>query len=286
MHTITIANSTPVLHNSMVRIEAWQINSDISENSHLRFNRVCNQLDKVSKCDFLVLPELWAEGAFNLGEARDHSQDFELDTLFQIAALKKMWIWTGTFLTNDDKKVKNRGFLVSPSGELILHYDKNKIFTISGNEGKIVSGGAEIPLILINNFRTAFLTCFDLRFSNIFEELASHGVELIVISAAWPLSRIDQWKILLAARAVECQAFVLGCNGEGIQLQETLGGETMMFDPNGVKVKKLPESRNNRMIYHVDRELLIESRQRFPFQQFRQTDRPDGNSPRVREYLE
>jgi len=239
----------------------------------------------MSKCEFLVLPELWAEGAFNLGEVRDYSQDFELDKLCQIAALKKMWIWTGTFLINDEKKVRNRGFLVSPSGELILHYDKNKIFTISGNEGKIVSGGAEIPLICINNFRTAFLTCFDLRFSNIFEELASHGVELIIISAAWPLSRINQWKILLAARSVECQAFVLGCNGEGTQIQETLGGESMLFDPNGARVNELPESIHERRIYQLDRELLIDSRQKFPFQLFKQTDQTDDNFPRVREYL-
>ncbi len=268
----------------MVLIQAWQINSDLSENSHLRFDRVCNQLESISACDFLVLPELWAEGAFNLGDIKDQTQNFELNKLFQLAALKQMWIWTGTFLTDDDTKVKNRGFLINPNGELVLHYDKNKIFTISGNEGKFVSSGVEIPLVKINNFRTAFLTCFDLRFSDIFEELASHGVELIVISAAWPLSRIDHWKILLAARAVECQSFVLGCNGEGIQMQETLGGQTSLFDPNGVKVQEVAGSTIEKRLYEIDMEILTESRTRFPFQQFRRTDRGDKNFLRVREY--
>jgi omega-amidase len=267
-----------------VRIEAWQVTSEVSENPHVRFDRVCKELMKFTDCEFLVLPELWAEGAFNLTDTRDDSPEFDLTRLFEIAISKKIWIWTGTFLIKDQGSIKNRGFLIAPNGKPVLRYDKCKVFSISGNEGNFVSSGDHIPVISLNGFLTAFLTCFDLRFATLFHALAMRGVELVIISAAWPLKRISHWDKLLAARSIECQAYVLGCNGEGLQSDEMLGGGTKLYDPNGNEVRKALGSKKERGIFQIEKKVLLESRLDFPFLEFLRNDWMNGKPPIIQEY--
>ena len=62
------------------------------------------------------------------------------------------------------------------------------------------------------------LVCYDLRFPETAKVQCQQGASLLVVSAQWPTTRIDQWRTLLQARAIENQAFVVAGNGCGREM--------------------------------------------------------------------
>jgi predicted amidohydrolase len=63
--------------------------------------------------------------------------------------------------------------------------------------------------------------------------LALDGAEILCISALWPVSRIEHWSVLLRARAIENQLFVVGCNGCGVEGPLQYGGASSIVSPTG-----------------------------------------------------
>jgi predicted amidohydrolase len=86
------------------------------------------------------------------------------------------------------------------------------------------------------------VTCYDLRFPELFRSLTAAGAEAFVVPAGWPARRIEHWRVLLRARAIENQAWVLGVNGVGEHAGVVLGGRSAVIDPWGeVVVEALPD---------------------------------------------
>lgn len=59
------------------------------------------------------------------------------------------------------------------------------------------------------------------------------GAQLILIPAEWPVHRVEHWRLLLRARAVENQLFVVGCNRAGTGVDGEFGGHSVAVDPWG-----------------------------------------------------
>jgi predicted amidohydrolase len=76
-------------------------------------------------------------------------------------------------------------------------------------------------------------TCYDLRFPELFRGLLDKGMEHLVMCSAWPEKRIEHWRILLRARAVESQVFVFATNCVGTNGGVVLGGRSAVIDPWG-----------------------------------------------------
>ncbi|MDD2858840.1 MAG: hypothetical protein PHU75_09220, partial [Candidatus Nanopelagicales bacterium] len=85
-------------------------------------------------------------------------------------------------------------------------------------------------------------TCYDLRFPELFRLLTDEGAEAMVVPSGWPTARIEHWDVLLRARAIENQAWVLGCNAIGMQgpegSQVELGGHSQVVSPSGEVIAK------------------------------------------------
>ena len=75
--------------------------------------------------------------------------------------------------------------------------------------------------------------CYDLRFPEIFRTCAVEGAELILLVAEWPRQRIEHWKILLQARAIENQCFIAAVNKSGTSMGAALGGNSALINPMG-----------------------------------------------------
>jgi len=72
------------------------------------------------------------------------------------------------------------------------------------------------------------------RFPEIFRALSSRGAEVIVVSAAWPQERHDHWRLLMRARAIENQVFLIGVNRIGKSYRGfNFAGHSMVVDPWG-----------------------------------------------------
>ncbi|MFW5490146.1 MAG: nitrilase-related carbon-nitrogen hydrolase [Desulfovibrio sp.] len=81
--------------------------------------------------------------------------------------------------------------------------------------------------------------CYDLRFPEIFRTQASAAPDIFVVAGQWPASRVAHWQILLRARAVENQCYVLACNGVGPSSLGILGGHSCLVNPQGDVVFEL-----------------------------------------------
>ena len=82
--------------------------------------------------------------------------------------------------------------------------------------------------------KTGVIVCYDLRFPEIVRPWFKSGLDLLIVPARWPAVRDDLWKLLLRARAVENQCFVVGVNA-----RDDEGGGSYAFAPDGRTVFEL-----------------------------------------------
>lgn len=155
----------------------------------------------------------------------------------------------------------NRLLVAAPDGSL-RHYDKIHPFSYSGEHEHYAAGDTSLTLD-VEGLRISFFVCYDLRFADEFWVLARE-TDCYVVVANWQRSRRAHWRTLLAARAIENQAYVVGVNrvGEGGGTQ--YAGDSMIVDPFGEVVAEAPP-----VECVVDAEVsaarVREVRERYPF---------------------
>ena len=145
-------------------------------------------------------------------------------------------------------------------------YRKIHPFTYGG-EDKHFRAGEDFLTLTINDVRVSFFVCYDLRFADEFWALA-HSTDIYVIPANWPESRREHWMALLRARAIENQAYVVGCNRVGTGGGLHYVGDSMIIDPLGV-VLAHGDATETTLMVDIDPAKVSETRRRFPFLQDR-----------------
>jgi rfaE bifunctional protein nucleotidyltransferase chain/domain len=189
--------------------------------------------------ELLLLPELWATGP--LGEA-DRYLAHEIPDLLsklKILAEKKGIHVVGTLpeLATDEsgEKIFNTTYVIGPDN--IFHtYRKIHLFAPM-EEDHVFSPGTD-PVALWIPFRRSelglgLITCFDLRFPELARHLVYLGVDLVLLSALWPLSRRHHLELLMESRAVESQCFLAGANAWGMLGDTEFGGGSQIIGPRG-----------------------------------------------------
>ena len=201
---------------------------EINRNVNYALSNIQNMVEK--RVRLIVLPELWSSG-------------FDYKHLEKIAEttpkiLKKIsqlvtdnTIVIGTMPQIKKEKLYNVAFLINKKG-LLGEYQKIHLFTPTG-ENKHFTPGKESAVIDTHLGKIGLLICYDLRFPEIARCLTLKGAEILAISAAWPLERIEHWRILLQARAIENQLFVIAANASGIQNKIKMGGHSAVISPDG-----------------------------------------------------
>ena len=217
--------------------------------------------------DLIVLPELWTVGAFNMEEARDHPVDLDGDLLNALGGLARTHgcvIHAGTFpeVTGADRY--NTAVVVGADGATRARYRKIHLFGFDSGEALELTAGTQECLTSTPLGATGLATCYDLRFPELFRRLTVQGASAFVIASGWPITRIDHWNVLLQARAIENQAWVLGCNQVGTHAGVVLGGHSAIIDPNGRSVIEGPADTECVVMAEIDPELSGQARQQFP----------------------
>jgi predicted amidohydrolase len=90
-----------------------------------------------------------------------------------------------------------------------------------------------VKSVPIEFFQISTFICYDLRFPELFRSSLKQGTNLFVVIACWPKTRIQHWSVLLRARAIENQAYVVGLNRTGKDPGLEYGGHSMVIDPMG-----------------------------------------------------
>jgi predicted amidohydrolase len=170
----------------------------------------------------------------------------------------------------------NSFVLAGPDGTQ-HRYRKIHPFSHAGEE-KYVDAGDELVTVQIAGLRVSLFVCYDLRFADEFWQRAT-GTDVYLVPANWPARRREHWIALLRARAIENQAYVVGCNrvgvaeGEGGRLDYS--GDSMIIDPLG-QVLASASGVETTISADVTAATVAEVRDRFRFLQ----DRRGSDPPR------
>lgn len=181
----------------------------------------------------LVLPELWATGFGTEGaKTLANRTPALLDTLQSIAVGYDVYL-AGSFAVMGDHEEQpfNALCIVGPDGAL-GQIAKKHLFTPSGEHLRFRQGYDQQPVATPFG-KVAGLVCYDLRFPELARAQLFHGCNLLVISAQWPRERLDHWRSLVQARAIENQVFVVATNSCGVTGKFKLGGQSMIVGPDG-----------------------------------------------------
>jgi predicted amidohydrolase len=211
----------------------------------------------------VVLPELWATG-YALEQGSALASDLNTGVFGQIAALAtqhKVCI-VGSHLERRGMQVANSAPFIDPRGQVRGVYRKIHLFRLMDEDRYLQPGSA--PLLLDLPWgATAFAICYDLRFPELFRRYAVEGAKIIILPAEWPMERIEHWRALLVARAIENQCYIVAVNACGQTGDTVFGGHSMIVDPWG---KTLVEAGEQPLLVTADLDLdLVDAvRKRIP----------------------
>ncbi len=202
----------------------------------LRYN--CDTVEKMLSelaahdCQLAVLPEMWSS-SFPYPVLKDMAKETPaiLDRMRNTARDKRLVI-VGSLPEAREEAIFNTSYLIDSTGEIAGKYRKVHLFSLY-NEGRHFGEGRSAEVFSTSIGKIGLMICYDLRFPEFARKLAIQGAEIICVSALWPLVRIDHWSLLLRARAVENQLFVIGCNGCGAEKKITWGGASVIISPMG-----------------------------------------------------
>ena len=194
--------------------------------------RLVAEAVKLCAPEVIVLPELWSTGyalerAFSLADERG-----DASFLGRLACEYGIAFAGGSVLAEDGGSLFNRAQVIDRDGRYAAHYDKTHLFGLM-DEGRYLSSGRKTLSFEMGGLRCASVTCYDIRFCELPRRLAVEGAEVLFVSAEWPMPRVEHWRILLRARAIENQMFVAACNRGGVTDGEVFAGNSMLIAPDG-----------------------------------------------------
>lgn len=178
----------------------------------------------------LLFPEMSFTGfsmdVGKIGETKGETIAF----LKELAREYQMHVGAGwSELTGE--KGKNHYTIVNASGEVVLDYVKMHPFSYSG-EDRYYEAGDHYEVVTLEDTTLSVFICYDLRFPRNFW-LAAEKAHLIIVPANWPKRRIEQWKTLLKARAIENQVYIAAINCVGDVGSIEYSGASCFVHPKG-----------------------------------------------------
>ena len=265
--------------NSLFKCAAIQMNSsaDITDNLAR-----CAQLIKqaaAQQAKLIVLPETFAFMGKSLKEqiaiaetlGRGPIQDF----LAQQAHQHQVWLVGGTVPIKNQRaqQVYATCLLLNARGERVAAYNKIHLFDVdlpdqneSYRESNVFQSGhdvvcADTPLGCIG-----LSVCYDLRFPELFRMLIAKNAEIIVLPSAFTKHTGEaHWRLLLRARAVENQAWVIGANQAGVHANgRSTYGHSAIVEPWGKVVAEAQSDAEQVIVAEINRDKQAELRTRFP----------------------
>jgi omega-amidase len=215
--------------------------------------------------DVVCFPEMWTTG-FNWADNERMAAEHE-KTLERIAAMAKghgIWISGSMAALNEEGKIANTSILFNPKGERTATYRKTHLFSLLGEE-KHMAAGKSLGLAATPWGPTGLSVCYDIRFPELFRTYALTGVGIVFSPMAFPYPRQEHWKILVRARAIENQMFVVGTNQVGREefgpdSMVTYCGASVIIDPWGRTVVEAGETDEALLTAAIDLDLVQEVR--------------------------
>lgn len=235
-----------------------------------RFNRF---IDGLPETDLILLPEMFTTGFVTEPKGVAESADGCTLAWMKRKSVERGCAIAGSIAVEENGRYYNRFYFVTPDpetegGSRAVFYDKHHLFTYGGEDRRFTPGERRV-VAEWKGMRFLLLVCYDLRFpvwgrNSLTEEGGRPEFDAILCVASWPTSRIEAWKTLLKARAIENQCFVLAANRVGDDPNCSYSGGSAIIDPYGRAVAECVEGREGVCSAVLDMEALGDFRRKFP----------------------
>ncbi len=213
--------------------------------------------------DLYVLPEMWSTGFATepSGIAEDEATSISLEWM-KTTAHERQCAISGSLAIQVDGTFRNRHYFVNGKTGTVSHYDKHHLFRYGG-EDRYYEPGEEHTIVEYMGFRFLLLTCYDLRFPVWSRYAGALQYHAIITVANWPESRQNAWQILTRARAMENQAFLIGCNRVGDDHYSHYRGQSAIISPIGKTLASCHPNSEETASFLLNLETLDHQRTKF-----------------------
>jgi predicted amidohydrolase len=236
-----------------MKVAVCQLNSQADRAANLAVARDLLARAAEADADLAVLPEYVDYLGPADGAPKPEATDGEFADFFAAAARElRMWVVAGSFHETgpDGTRTHNTSLVFGRDGALAATYRKIHLYDVdipgrvSHQESRLVAPGAETVLVDVEGVAVGLSICYDLRFPELYRRLAIGGATVLVVPAAFMLhTGKDHWEVLLRARAIENQCYVLAAAQIGDHDPgRTCYGRSMVIDPWGTVLAQAPDT--------------------------------------------
>jgi predicted amidohydrolase len=223
------------------------------------------------KGDLVLLPEMFPSGFYytDLGKMADRYEDV-VRWMGNIGARYEVGV-AGSVPAQRSEGVANALLLVDKMGEVVAAYDKIHLFSVADEETHFTPGRRTV-VTRWEGLDVGLAICFDLRFPEMTRKLSDDGAQIVLVSAQWPMARVDHFRDFNRIRAMENQMYIVSCNscgddGKGL----ILGGGSTVVGPSG-EVKGVLGDGEGVLTVNIDLEEIKRTRNSFPVLKVRRKD--------------
>ncbi|WP_267163037.1 carbon-nitrogen family hydrolase [Halovenus salina] len=228
--------------------------------------------------DLVALPEIFTVGYFAFDSYAEHAEPLDGETISRLQAVADEYdiaVLAGSivedlaasaaagFETPAPEGYANASVLIDSEGVSQAVYRKHHLFGYDSAEQELLTPGESLSTVDVGGFTVGMTTCYDLRFPELYRELVDRGATLILVPSAWPYPRVEHWRLLPQARAVENLCYVATINGSGSFDDATLLGRSTVYDPWGTTLAGVGED-PGLVTARLDPEEVEQRRAEFP----------------------
>jgi predicted amidohydrolase len=235
-----------------VRVAAVQLNSNGDKERNLAAAERWVRAAAADGAELVALPEKWnlLAGGEELVAGAEPLDGPSLTAARGWARALGIHLLAGSISERGEvgEKAANASVLIGPHGEDIAVYRKIHMFDVdaggvSYRESEHERPGTEPVAAPVGDLVLGMTVCYDLRFPELFRILALRGARIVAVPSAFTLATgRDHWEVLLRARAIENQVFVLAPNQSGeAPPHYSSFGRSMIVDPWGVALATAPD---------------------------------------------
>jgi predicted amidohydrolase len=258
-----------------LRVACVQLTSRSDKTANLEKTEQLVTKAAATGADFVVLPEKW--NAIGDADALDAAAE-TLETGESVAAMAGWARTHGITLVGGSiterregrEKLSNTSVVFDSGGSIVGIYRKIHLFDVDVGghvyrESDAEEPGDEPVVVEVEGWRAGLTVCYDVRFPELYRILALRGAELVTVPAHFTLyTGKDHWELLLRARAVENQYYVVAAAQVGETLPGRLSfGRSLIADPWGTVVATAPDEETV-ITAELDRRRLEEVRAKLP----------------------
>ena len=217
--------------------------------------------------ELIVFPEM-SDTGYRMDVIRECATDWNrgaVPALKQTARELSLAIICGVS-ERDGDCIYNSQAMIDSRGELIAKYRKTHLFSPAPvEEHTCFTAGDELVAQKIENLSVGLSICYDLRFPELFRVLACEkGANVFAMSSAWPFPRLEHFRTLCMARAIENQSYMIAANRVGTDVRVTFCGSSMIVDPAGAVIAAAVADREQLIYADIHVEDVDVVRQRMP----------------------